>query len=56
MKDAGVLQTNGVRIAYSVTGAGDPLVLVHGFTGNSDDWLQAVADHLATSGHPTPPR
>lgn len=62
-----------------MTGAGDPRVLVHGFTGNSDDWelvvdelvpgaghspqqeatqawLQAVADHLATSGRPAPPR
>ncbi|HWE71502.1 MAG TPA: alpha/beta fold hydrolase [Acidimicrobiales bacterium] len=46
MTDTRYLQANGVRIAYSVTGAGEPLVLVHGFTGNSDDW-ELVVDELA---------
>jgi pimeloyl-ACP methyl ester carboxylesterase len=46
MKDAKILEADGVRIAYAVTGVGDPLVLVHGYTGNSDDW-KLVVDELA---------
>ena len=38
---------DGIEIAYQVHGTGDPhLVLVHGFTGSSLDWVDVV-DALA---------
>ena len=30
---------NGVEIHYEVRGSGEPLVLLHGFTGSSGDWV-----------------
>jgi pimeloyl-ACP methyl ester carboxylesterase len=33
---------DGVEIAYTDQGAGDPLVLVHGFTGAGIDWTDVV--------------
>jgi len=32
----------GHRIAYYEGGAGDPLVLVHGFTGSKENWLESA--------------
>jgi pimeloyl-ACP methyl ester carboxylesterase len=29
---------NGVRIYFEVHGAGEPVVLLHGFSGSSQDW------------------
>ena len=45
---AGVAHVNGVDIAYSVRGHGQPLVLLHGFTGASTDW-DGVVEELALS-------
>jgi pimeloyl-ACP methyl ester carboxylesterase len=41
-----VISADGTAIAVSVTGTGDPLVIVHGSLGVAADW-QAVADELA---------
>ncbi|MCA9863762.1 MAG: alpha/beta fold hydrolase, partial [Thermomicrobiales bacterium] len=50
---------NGAEIAYAVTGAGDPVVLVHGGDANSEHWafqVQALASQyqvilLDSRGH-----
>jgi pimeloyl-ACP methyl ester carboxylesterase len=50
---------NGAEIAYAVTGAGDPVVLVHGGDANSEHWafqVRALADQyqvilLDSRGH-----
>ena len=34
---------NGVKYAYRVVGAGEPIVLLHGFTGNQQQWDDVVA-------------
>jgi pimeloyl-ACP methyl ester carboxylesterase len=34
---------NGVRIYFEVHGAGEPVVLLHGFSGSSQDWSSAAA-------------
>jgi pimeloyl-ACP methyl ester carboxylesterase len=40
---------NGVDIHYEVRGSGEPLVLLHGFTGSSGDWVHLFdLDDLAT--------
>ena len=31
-------QVNGVELHYEVAGAGRPIVLIHGFSGNADNW------------------
>ncbi|MEZ4647131.1 MAG: 2-succinyl-6-hydroxy-2,4-cyclohexadiene-1-carboxylate synthase [Chloroflexota bacterium] len=39
---------NGVTYAYEITGQGDPLLLLHGFTGSSQSWAEhvpALAQH-----------
>lgn len=41
-------QVNGVKIAYEVSGEGEPLVLVHGSWGNRHNW-DSVFDSLARS-------
>jgi pimeloyl-ACP methyl ester carboxylesterase len=40
MADANV---NGLRLFYRDTGAGEPLLLLHGFTGCGDDWPHVFA-------------
>ena len=35
---------NGVEVYFEVHGSGDPLVLLHGFSGCSQDWLPLVKD------------
>ena len=35
---------NGVPIYFEVHGAGDPVLLLHGFSGSSQDWRQVAAD------------
>ena len=34
---------NGVKYAYRVVGTGEPIVLLHGFTGNQAQWDDVVA-------------
>ncbi len=43
---------DGVRIAYEVTGRGDPVVLLHGFASDSrTNWVRpGVADAIADAG------
>ncbi|MCA9957800.1 MAG: 2-succinyl-6-hydroxy-2,4-cyclohexadiene-1-carboxylate synthase [Anaerolineales bacterium] len=39
---------NGVTYSYEITGQGDPLLLLHGFTGSSQSWAEhvpALAQH-----------
>lgn len=36
--DGGTVPTNGVELAWAATGAGEPLVLVHGWTGSKESW------------------
>ncbi len=31
--------SNGTKIHYTVAGAGEPVVLIHGFIGSSQDWI-----------------
>lgn len=41
----GALEVDGMPIAYLVGGAGEPLLLVHGFGGDKDNWTR-MARHL----------
>jgi pimeloyl-ACP methyl ester carboxylesterase len=36
---------NGVRLYFEVHGTGEPLLLLHGFSGCSQDWIDAAANH-----------
>jgi pimeloyl-ACP methyl ester carboxylesterase len=41
---AGQTETlNGVRIYFETHGTGEPLLLLHGFSGSSQDWLPSVS-------------
>lgn len=33
------LDSNGTKIRYTVAGTGEPVVLIHGFLGSSEEWL-----------------
>ena len=46
---AGITTIDGVDIAWTRRGVGDPIVLVHGFTGSQLDWADVV-DPLADGG------
>jgi pimeloyl-ACP methyl ester carboxylesterase len=35
---------NGVRIYFEIHGSGEPLLLLHGFSGSGQDWLPTAAD------------
>src|ERR1051325_9245235 len=37
-EEARTVPVNGIEMHVQVTGAGDPLLLLHGFTGCGDDW------------------
>jgi pimeloyl-ACP methyl ester carboxylesterase len=37
-----LISVNDVELSVAEHGAGDPLVLVHGFTGSADDWAGVV--------------
>ncbi|MEU3986677.1 alpha/beta hydrolase [Streptomyces sp. NPDC026672] len=43
------LETEDAKIAYTDTGKGDPVLLLHG--SFSADWFSPVADHLTEDGH-----
>ncbi|MCK7592261.1 alpha/beta fold hydrolase [Pseudomarimonas salicorniae] len=38
------VEVGGVRWRYLETGAGEPLLLVHGFTGSKENWLPVMAE------------
>lgn len=38
---------NGVRLYFEVHGAGEPVLLLHGFSGSSQDWKSVTADWIA---------
>jgi 3-oxoadipate enol-lactonase len=38
-----VASINGVDLYYEITGQGEPVVLLHGYTGSSQDWAYQVA-------------
>lgn len=44
----GSVSVQGIELHYDVRGAGEPLLLLHGFTGSSADWQYAGRDVLAT--------
>ena len=45
---AGTVATlNGVEIYFEIHGAGEPLLLLHGFSGSSQDWKTLATDPLA---------
>lgn len=44
------IPVNGLTYFYREQGAGSPLVLLHGFTGSSDNWLD-IADQFADQYH-----
>ena len=41
---------NGVPIYFEVHGSGEPLLLLHGFSGCSQDWSTALSSEALTSG------
>jgi pimeloyl-ACP methyl ester carboxylesterase len=38
---------NGVQLYFEIHGSGEPLVLLHGFTGSSQDWTALTAEWSA---------
>ncbi|PYT95060.1 MAG: hypothetical protein DMG36_03125 [Acidobacteria bacterium] len=34
---------NGVQLYFEVHGTGEPLLLLHGFSGSSQDWVPSLA-------------
>ena len=44
MSDGNLVQLNGQEIYYEVHGAGEPLLLLHGFSGSSQDWGAVAAE------------
>ena len=45
----GSVSVEGAVLHYQLRGAGDPLLLLHGFTGSGDDWRHLFdMDELAT--------
>ncbi len=35
---------NGVQLYFEVSGTGEPLVLLHGFSGSSQDWMASTTE------------
>ncbi|MEL7158754.1 MAG: alpha/beta hydrolase [Actinomycetota bacterium] len=46
-----VIESNGVELAYRITGQGEPLLLIMGFGGQLTDWPQGFVDRLVAAGH-----
>src|SRR5690348_13128007 len=45
MQTAGHIESfNGVQIYFEVHGMGDPLLLLHGFSGSSQDWTASIGE------------
>ena len=36
---------NGTELYFEIHGAGEPLLLLHGFSGSSQDWTAAIAEY-----------
>ena len=43
------VETNGIELAFKAHGTGEPLVLLHGFTGIGDNWRHVFPNPIA--GH-----
>jgi pimeloyl-ACP methyl ester carboxylesterase len=41
------VHVNGIELFLRDSGSGEPLLLLHGFTGSGDDWQHVFADPLA---------
>jgi len=39
-----IAEVNGIQMYYEIYGKGDPLVMLHGFTGSGTDWKPFVED------------
>jgi 3-oxoadipate enol-lactonase len=48
---SGALDVGGVQLAYQVIGAGPPVLLIHGTTGDGSAYWQDIAPALADAGH-----
>jgi pimeloyl-ACP methyl ester carboxylesterase len=51
VSSAEMLRTNGVELEYQVSGAGEPLLLIHGFGSCIDHSWGSIAPELAKSYH-----
>ena len=45
-KKAEVVSLNGTTIYYEVYGKGEPLILLHGYTLSTKDWLPYISDYI----------
>jgi pimeloyl-ACP methyl ester carboxylesterase len=45
--ETGYAKVNGVEIYYAIYGSGEPLILLHGGLGNTDDWGGQIAAFAA---------
>ena len=41
------IHVNGIELFFRDSGSGEPLLLLHGFTGSGDDWQHVFAEPLA---------
>jgi pimeloyl-ACP methyl ester carboxylesterase len=41
------VHVNGLQLFYRDSGSGEPLLLLHGFTGSGDDWQHVFTDPIA---------
>ena len=41
------IHVNGIELFFRDGGSGEPLLLLHGFTGSGDDWQHVFAEPLA---------
>ena len=41
------IHVNGIELFFRDIGSGEPLLLLHGFTGSGDDWQHVFAEPLA---------
>ncbi len=44
-KKAETVSLNGIQLYYEVYGAGEPLLLLHGWTQTSQSWIEHIADY-----------
>jgi pimeloyl-ACP methyl ester carboxylesterase len=42
------VDVNGIKLVYRTAGSGDPLILLHGFSGTGEAWTPFVADLAAS--------
>lgn len=46
-RDHHIARLNGIDLHYELHGQGEPLLLLHGFTGSAGDWAHAGRDELS---------